>query len=83
MKATPATGNGFTDISDGRFIRGGRLSPPESVARRGGSGNDRLFGQDGGDTLHTRDGVRGNDLANGGSDIDFCSTDPEDRKVSC
>ncbi len=27
------------------------------------SGNDRLFGQDGGDTLNARDGVQGNDLA--------------------
>ena len=50
---------------------------------RGDSGSDRLFGQDGGDTLNTRDGVRGNDLANGGTGTDTCRTDPEDRKVSC
>jgi CSLREA domain-containing protein len=50
---------------------------------RGGGGNDLLFGQDRGDTLITRDGVRGNDLANGGAGIDTCRTDAEDRKVSC
>jgi len=49
----------------------------------GGDGQDRLLGQDGNDLLNTRDGVQGNDLANGGAGTDTCTTDPEDRRVSC
>jgi hypothetical protein len=41
----------------------------------GGSGWDSLFGNRGRDVLFTRDGVSGNDLANGGLGIDRCVTD--------
>ena len=48
-----------------------------------GAGQDRLLGQDGNDLLNTRDGVQGNDLANGGAGTDTCRTDLEDRRISC
>jgi CSLREA domain-containing protein len=50
---------------------------------RGGQGNDRLFGLRGEDRLNTKDDVRKNDLANGGSSKDVCRTDPKDKRVSC
>ncbi|MGH3088823.1 MAG: calcium-binding protein, partial [Rubrobacteraceae bacterium] len=49
----------------------------------GDAGNDRIFGQGGNDRLKAKDGVRGNDLANGGSGRDRCAADPRDRRVSC
>jgi hypothetical protein len=49
----------------------------------GGSGKDRLFGQGGRDRLNTRDGIKGNDLAVGGSGQDTCRTDLKDRRISC
>jgi hypothetical protein len=59
----------------------------------GGNRGDRLFGNDGSDTLrgakgddylHTFDGVGGNDVANGGDGIgDECLTDPGDTEISC
>lgn len=50
---------------------------------KGGPGRDDVFGQGGRDSLNTRDGVRGNDFANGGAQRDRCVTDRNDRKVSC
>lgn len=50
---------------------------------RGAAGKDDLFGGDDGDQLHTRDGVKGNDLAKGGSGPDDCVADKGDRTVSC
>jgi Ca2+-binding RTX toxin-like protein len=49
----------------------------------GGPGRDRLFGQEGRDILIIRDGVRGNDSANGGPGPDRCAADPRDRVVNC
>ena len=49
----------------------------------GGAGSDDLSGQGGADSLDTRDDVRGNDVANGGSGDDSCSTDPRDVRTSC
>ena len=49
----------------------------------GGSGKDDVTGQAGNDFLDARDGVRGNDVANGGADPDSCSTDPRDVRTSC
>ena len=47
----------------------------------GGRGRDRLFGNTGRDFLNGRDGVRGNDYLNGGSDRDRSIADPRDRIV--
>jgi CSLREA domain-containing protein len=49
----------------------------------GDAGGDDLFGQGDNDRLDTRDGVQGNDLANGGAGQDTCTTDPGDARVSC
>jgi len=58
----------------------------------GGSGNDKLIGGGGPDTLNgnggkdlldTRDGVHGNDHANGGPGADTCRRDVGDHASSC
>ena len=49
----------------------------------GGSGADTLSGQGGGDSLEARDGVRDNDVANGGPGSDSCSADRRDVRTSC
>lgn len=49
----------------------------------GFQGDDSLFGQAGDDTLDTVDQVAGNDLTDGGTNIDTCRTDLNDRRVSC
>jgi len=49
----------------------------------GGSGKDKLYGEEDRDALHTRDGTSGNDLANGGAGGDVCTTDRGGRRVSC
>jgi hypothetical protein len=53
------------------------------VARTTFPGTDESYGEAGADILDTRDGVNGNDLANGGRGRDRCTTDPGDRRVSC
>ncbi len=50
---------------------------------RGGVGNDLLRGEGGNDRLFARDGVRGNDVANGGAGRDSCVADPRDVRRSC
>jgi Ca2+-binding RTX toxin-like protein len=50
---------------------------------RGDGGDDKLEGLRGDDRLNTKDHVRGNDEAHGGSGQDACETDPEDKKASC
>lgn len=45
----------------------------------GGIGKDRLFGDRGTDYITTRDGVKGNDKANGGPGSDFITADRGDR----
>jgi Tol biopolymer transport system component len=52
-------------------------------AVRGGVGADTLGGGDGDDVLTTRDGVRGNDSADGGVGRDVCVSDPQDTTISC
>jgi len=50
----------------------------------GGPGADRVFGDHGEDIVHTKDGVNGNDLADGGQTLgDSCRTDPGDDTVRC
>jgi Ca2+-binding RTX toxin-like protein len=49
----------------------------------GGIGRDRLLGVGGDDALNAKDGVRGNDRTNGGSDRDNCNTDARDERTSC
>jgi len=49
----------------------------------GDAGNDSLFGNLDGDVLDARDGVQGNDRADGGEDIDRCAADPGDIVNSC
>lgn len=49
----------------------------------GGAGSDKLYGEGGNDTLSTTDGVRSNDLADGGSGRDTCTTNPGDTRRSC
>ena len=50
---------------------------------KGGSGRDRAFGGFGNDTLNVRDGVRRNDVADGGEGTDTCKSDLGDRKAGC
>ena len=50
---------------------------------RGETGDDRLFGHAGRDILQSRDEVSGNDLADGGLDIDTCHVDQGDEQRSC
>ncbi len=50
---------------------------------RGGSGTDDLTGQQGRDSLDSRDGVRRNDVVNGGPEADTCRTDRGDPTTSC
>ena len=49
----------------------------------GGKGRDRVFGGPDDDTLIVRDGVRRNDLVDGGDGTDACKRDRKDRRVSC
>lgn len=49
----------------------------------GGSGSDRLLGEENDDYLNTEDGVRGNDLADGGTGRDACVTDRGDTRRNC
>ena len=49
----------------------------------GGQGDDDLFGDDGNDTLKTRDHVAANDEANGGPATDTCVIDAGDTANSC
>jgi Ca2+-binding RTX toxin-like protein len=50
----------------------------------GGPGADRVFGDHGEDIVHTKDGVSGNDLADGGQTRgDSCRTDQADERVRC
>lgn len=48
-----------------------------------GAGIDALFGQAGRDRLNARDGVRGNDVADGGGSRDICSADRRDVVRRC
>jgi Ca2+-binding RTX toxin-like protein len=50
--------------------------------KRGG-GRDRVFGGFGDDVLSVKDGVRRNDVVDGGEGTDMCKSDCGDRKVSC
>jgi Ca2+-binding RTX toxin-like protein len=50
---------------------------------KGGSGRDRVFGGFGNDTLNVKDGVRRNDIADGGEDTDTCRKDRGDTKAGC
>ena len=45
-------------------------------------GNDDMEGGTGDDIVSGRDGVKNNDKLDGGSDIDFCESDP-DPTVNC
>lgn len=49
----------------------------------GGKGRDVLEGEAGNDRLNARDGVRANDIANGGPGRDECAADKGDVKKSC
>ncbi len=49
----------------------------------GGQGDDDLFGDDGNDTLKTRDHVSANDSADGGPATDKCVIDAGDTTNSC
>ncbi|MBA2693101.1 MAG: hypothetical protein H0U65_11515 [Rubrobacter sp.] len=58
----------------------------------GGAGNGTLLGgsrrgilrvKGGSDRLLARDGVCGNDIANGGPGRDSCQAEPRDRRVNC
>jgi RTX calcium-binding nonapeptide repeat (4 copies) len=42
---------------------------------------DRLFGEDGADTLHSQDGVSGNDSLNGGADTNTKATDVKEASI--
>ena len=46
-------------------------------------GSDRLYGRGGKDVLDTKDGVRGNDFADGGPDKDKCIFDRGDTAINC
>lgn len=60
-------------------VRGGRGADKLS----GGTGRDDVYGEGGRDRVNTKDGVRGNDLAHGGSRNDSCTTDRNDTRTSC
>ncbi len=49
----------------------------------GGAGNDTLRGGPGRDYLNTKDRVRRNDVADGGTGYDTCKTDRRDTRISC
>ena len=49
----------------------------------GGPGSDDLQGEGGNDVLNARDGVGGNDTANGGVNVDRCRVDPCDVVIAC
>jgi hypothetical protein len=49
----------------------------------GGPGPDLLLGRDGNDRLNTKDGIKGNDSADGGPGTDRCVVDRSDTKSSC
>jgi uncharacterized repeat protein (TIGR01451 family)/CSLREA domain-containing protein len=51
----------------------------------GGSGKDTVYGEAGADTLNIKDGVSGNDTADGGSDTvtDHCTADSGDTVTNC
>jgi Ca2+-binding RTX toxin-like protein len=49
----------------------------------GGTGDDRLYGWTGDDTLVAKDGVKGNDLVDGGLGRDQCVVDPKDQVYEC
>jgi Ca2+-binding RTX toxin-like protein len=46
-------------------------------------GDDVVLGQEGNDTISLKDGVKKNDLANGGSGRDVCKKDKKDKVQSC
>jgi dipeptidyl aminopeptidase/acylaminoacyl peptidase len=50
----------------------------------GGGGSDRLYGAKGNDYIDARDGVQGNDIADGGlGSADNCLIDPSDEADNC
>jgi Ca2+-binding RTX toxin-like protein len=49
----------------------------------GGPGDDDHRGGEGRDFINARDGERGNDIANGGPDEDFCEINRGDARISC
>jgi Tol biopolymer transport system component len=50
---------------------------------KGGSGRDRVFGGFGNDTLNVKDGVRRNDVVDGGEGTDTCTRDRGDKQAGC
>ncbi len=52
-------------------------------ALTGAGGPNALRGLAGNDTIDVRDGVRGNDMADGGAGTDRCLSDPGDARISC
>jgi hypothetical protein len=47
----------------------------------GGGSADNLFGDEGGDSLNSKDGVSGNDSLDGGIDTDTCVTDATEKSI--
>ena len=60
-------------------IRGGEGSDTLT----GEAGSDKLYGEAGNDALNAKDGVRKNDLADGGEGRDTCTRDKKDKLASC
>jgi Ca2+-binding RTX toxin-like protein len=76
-------GGGGEDVLRGGFGNDRLYGGDGRDALTGGKGEDRHYGQGARDELDARDGVEGNDLADGGAGTDTCKTDPEDEKLSC
>jgi Ca2+-binding RTX toxin-like protein len=62
---------------------GGSWCSPDADTLIGGAGKDRLIAEYGNDTLMTKDGVSGNDTADGGKGSDRCTYDPGDIVQHC
>ena len=82
-------GNDIIETGSGRDIARGQSGDDEVIGGNdgdtlyGGAGRDGMDGEAGRDILHTTDGVRGNDSANGGPGADICHGDRRDLHRSC
>ena len=83
------SGNDIIEAGSGRDVARGQSGDDEVIGGNdgdtlyGGGGRDGMDGEAGRDILHTTDGVRGNDSANGGPGADICHGDRRDLHRSC
>jgi hypothetical protein len=76
-----AAGEGDNVRTDVENLFGGGAG--DTLTTSGSTLANRVFGRGGGDTLNVADGIAGNDLVDGGADLDACTSDLGDTTIAC